>query len=135
MKKKNIDEPNNPINLCDTCGEVFKSKSHLNHHKKVKHEENEIGPIKCKHPECTKTFKVPHYMHRHLKRCHSGKKEYICNECGKQYVFISSLRQHMKIHSGTFPIKSCSYCSQKYKTQKSVEIHIRSVHTGKIISI
>lgn len=119
------------VNLCDTCGKTFKSKYHLKYHIMLKHQEMK-GNIKCKDPDCKKMFKLDHYMQRHVKRCHSARREFICNECGKQYAFISGLKQHMKSHSGTQVWKHCSFCTQKYRTQKSVDIHIRSVHTGNI---
>lgn len=120
------------INLCDTCGKQFKSKYHLKYHIVLKHQET-TGNIKCLDPNCKKMFKLDHYMARHVKRCHSAKREFVCNECGKQYAFISSLKQHMKSHSENLVWKHCNFCSQKYRTQKSVDIHVRSVHTGKYI--
>ncbi|XP_077299868.1 uncharacterized protein LOC143920785 [Arctopsyche grandis] len=133
-KKINNKVKSKTMNLCDTCGKQFKSKYHLKYHIVLKHQET-TGNIKCLDPNCKKMFKLDHYMARHVKRCHSAKREFVCNECGKQYAFISSLKQHMKSHSENLVWKYCNFCSQKYRTQKSVDIHIRSVHTGERPSV
>lgn len=48
--------------------------------------------------------------------------------CGKQYSFKSSLRRHMRIHTGD-NLESCPYCGKKLCDKATLKSHIR-MHTG-----
>jgi len=55
-------------------------------------------------------------------------KRYSCAECGRSYMQASSLRTHMRYHSGERPF-SCTYCSKSFVQSGHLTSHLR-LHTG-----
>ncbi|XP_056407468.1 uncharacterized protein LOC130299812 [Hyla sarda] len=57
-----------------------------------------------------------------------GAKKFKCDECGKQFTVISSLRTHRRIHTGE-KLYSCSECGKRFTSKSNFVTHERS-HTG-----
>ena len=51
---------------------------------------------------------------------------FICEQCGKSFTLATNLSRHKKVHkNGDF---TCSNCSLKFSSGKSLEDHRRLVH-------
>ena len=75
---------------------------------------------------CKKVFSTRSYLTKH-RRIHTDKKRYICDECGKAYTWLSSLKAHKVEHTGEkYACKVCRYSS----AWKEYLIRHARVHTG-----
>lgn len=58
----------------------------------------------------------------------SDNKEHTCNICGHQFVRLSGLKRHMKIHLGIKPFK-CDKCDKTFQEKLALKRHTL-IHTG-----
>ncbi|XP_073467459.1 uncharacterized protein [Aquarana catesbeiana] len=107
---------------CPECGKGFRSKSHLNVHKRT-HTEEKLNSC----PECGKCFSRKSGLNVH-KRSHTGERPYSCSECGKYFSVKSNLYTHQKSHKGEKPY-SCPDCGKCFSEKNSLGRHQR-LHTG-----
>ncbi|KAM9095903.1 zinc finger protein 236 isoform X3 [Sarcophilus harrisii] len=88
-------------------------------------EENGIRWHVC--PYCTKEFKKPSDLVRHI-RIHTHEKPFKCPQCFRAFAVKSTLTAHIKTHTGIKAFK-CQYCMKCFSTSGSLKVHIR-LHTG-----
>ena len=59
----------------------------------------------------------------------TGEEKYKCPKCGKKW---KKLEKHLKFCKGVEVPAICQLCGQKYKTKRTLEIHMLQVHAEKI---
>ena len=76
---------------------------------------------------CGKTYARISTLRSHLKS-HSGEKPYQCSICQKSFTQAANLTAHLRTHSGEKPFK-CPVCHRGFSQSSSVTTHMRT-HSG-----
>ncbi|XP_059893400.1 zinc finger protein 420-like [Gadus macrocephalus] len=111
---------------CNYCGKMF-SQSGMARHKMIHTGEK---PLKCHIPDCNQRFRSPSEVKNHVLRHHTADRPFECNTCGKGFIRVSILNEHMKIHSGEKK-HVCLVCGKAFQKAYSMARHIQLVHTPK----
>ncbi|KAL5281400.1 hypothetical protein ACFFRR_005040 [Megaselia abdita] len=114
------------------CDKVYSRLQTLKWHQKSVHEKGGEPAENKTHPliiceECGKTFKNMNSLKKHRYK-HTGEQlPFECEECHKRYITKHKLKEHMMRHAG---IKNfvCPYCNMRKTTRHELKTHI-NYHT------
>ncbi|XP_023943300.2 zinc finger protein 91 [Bicyclus anynana] len=116
-------------NICEECGEAFKSPSQLKYHV-TKH--SDFKAFYC--VECDRGFKSNYALKHHLKNA-AAHVNYLelklqCEHCDKKFGVTRELERHMnRVHLNRRPYQ-CDKCERAYLTMWSLSQHKRFTHEG-----
>jgi DNA-directed RNA polymerase subunit RPC12/RpoP len=111
---------------CDICGSLFKSKTHVQQHKKRTH----INvPVVC--DICGTVCKNKHSLNSHKRRHDSKNKKHVCDNCGKAFITNLLLIMHIRTHTKEKPFK-CPLCDHRCAIKQNIQKHSLNVHKRQI---
>lgn len=102
--------------VCGVCKKSFKNSKQLNNHKATHKQKNEDSNYFCEY--CKKPFNDRRQLKIHIDGVHKKLKPYLCSFCGYKGSTRSSLKSHMRQHTGK------SYKSQHEFYQKKNYINV-----------
>jgi len=126
-KKKHFDPK---TYKCSHCNKIFSSESSYKHHIAY----SGLAPYKC--DRCQKSYYTEQKCASHKEQC-KGKnteRKFHCEDCGRSYVMLCSLRTHIRErHSDFQPVKNlcCELCGKRFRHRKYLELHKYSHSTEK----
>ena len=120
--------------ICKTCGEVYKDRKELVHHKRihvpVKKARKPTEKYACE--ECEKKFSSKSSLLAHQKKDHEATKVHECEICQESFTSESYFKKHVEKHSNVDlsvqDIYSCKECSKAFLKLETLNEHLR-VHS------
>ncbi|KAG9353055.1 hypothetical protein JZ751_017631 [Albula glossodonta] len=82
---------------------------------------------------CGKTFAHPSGMLYHKRTEHFDEKPYMCKECGAKFAANSSLKNHMRLHTGERPFL-CKHCDMSFSQAAALSYHTKKKHSEDIMN-
>ncbi|RZF34129.1 hypothetical protein LSTR_LSTR003539 [Laodelphax striatellus] len=115
----------NSNNRCFQCNKSFRSADRLKFHKRF-HE----GAVPGYCEICQKTFPDEVKLYKHTMYLHSQNKGHCCEECGKVFRSVSSLRYHQRSHQGETVMKpfTCEQCGKCFIRKSMLRNHMLATH-------
>lgn len=118
MKKHENDE----FMTCELCGRTTVTtnlRSHLRNHFKK---------IICEF--CSKVFKNPSGLQRHIVSKHSGPEFYLCEKCNRKIRRKKKFKEHLAVCRGPGTIWPCIHCGEKFESNSHRHYHVKKFHIG-----
>jgi len=83
-----------------------------------------LRPFQCS--QCTKSYKTNGHLKDHIEIQHKKIKKYICDICNKKFGRISTLKAHIKTHTGEKNFKcKLEGCNKYFAEKGNMEIHYK----------
>ncbi|TRY94892.1 hypothetical protein DNTS_032992 [Danionella cerebrum] len=110
---------------CSECSLAFPTRKSLDQHCTEKHG----GPPTKK----KKTESVACLLY-HKRTEHFEERPFSCDECGAKFGATSSLKNHMRLHTGEKPYQ-CKHCDMSFSVAAALSYHTKKKHSeGKMYS-
>ncbi|KAJ7999466.1 hypothetical protein DPEC_G00194720 [Dallia pectoralis] len=101
-------------------------------HPETKSAKEKRAPVSC--DICGRTFAHPTGMLYHKRTEHFEQKPFVCEECGDKFGANSSLKNHMRLHTGEKPYH-CKSCDMSFSVAAALAYHTKKKHLeGKMYS-
>ncbi|XP_044747270.1 zinc finger protein 62-like [Coccinella septempunctata] len=112
--------------ICNICQKGFKNNKQLRNHKVIHKEKSDKHLHAC--DICSRNFSDRRQVKLHKDTVHNKLKPFLCNFCGYKSSSRSSLKIHIRQHTGEKPF-SCDSCSYSTADHNSLRRH-KLRHTG-----
>lgn len=115
---------------CSECSMPFPSLKSLHQHCTEAHggppaKKKKTDQVSC--DMCDKTFKHSSGLLYHKRTEHFEERPYACEECGAKFAATSSLKNHMRLHTGEKPFH-CKHCDMSFSVAAALSYHTKKKH-------
>ncbi|XP_078095316.1 zinc finger and BTB domain-containing protein 40 isoform X2 [Mustelus asterias] len=115
---------------CEECGETRTSQKDLEKHRVEVHNapkgKKRRLPVTC--DICGKSFAHQSGMQYHKRSDHFDEKPFSCRECGAKFAANSTLKNHMRLHTGEKPF-FCKHCDMTFMQAAALAYHMKKKHS------
>ncbi|XP_054472521.1 zinc finger and BTB domain-containing protein 40 isoform X2 [Anoplopoma fimbria] len=114
---------------CPQCPEKLANQRALQRHRAEAH--RNTAPAKKKKVACDlcgRTFAHPSGMIYHKRTEHFEEKPFACEDCGAKFGANSSLKNHMRLHTGEKPY-CCKHCNMSFGVAAALAYHTKKKHS------
>ncbi|KAG1949972.1 zinc finger and BTB domain-containing protein 40 isoform X2 [Pimephales promelas] len=115
---------------CSECSMPFPTLKSLHQHCMDTHggppaKKKKTEQVPC--DMCDKTFKHSSGLLYHKRTEHFEERPYACEECGAKFAATSSLKNHMRLHTGEKPFH-CKHCDMSFSVAAALSYHTKKKH-------
>ena len=121
----NLEHMKDNPNVCQECGKLFPTGSHLKYHMKSHKKLSNCKISGKSFPH--KSSVTKHKKTVHDLKIHRNGNPLKCDHCGKQFSRKGNLIEHLRIHSGEMPFQ-CVECDRCFRTQFQQKCHFNLEH-------
>uniref|UniRef100_A0A7N8XB43 Zinc finger and BTB domain containing 40 n=1 Tax=Mastacembelus armatus TaxID=205130 RepID=A0A7N8XB43_9TELE len=114
--------------LCPQCPKKLANQRALQRHRAEAHRNNTRVKKKVACDLCGRTFAHPSGMIYHKRTEHFEEKPFVCDECGAKFGANSSLKNHMRLHTGEKPY-NCKHCDMSFSVAAALAYHTKKKHS------
>lgn len=115
---------------CSKCPKRFTKRYNLKEHERT-HLPKDVKTLIHKCSDCQKTYRTAANLRGHTRLVHTKERLCVCEECGKEFIDLSSLRIHKVVHVQE-RLSQCTLCPKAFKNlshlKKHMDIHSDNVY-------
>ncbi|XP_018517266.1 zinc finger and BTB domain-containing protein 40 isoform X1 [Lates calcarifer] len=113
---------------CPQCPKKLANQRALQRHRAEAHRNTARVKKKVACDLCGRTFAHPSGMIYHKRTEHFEEKPFACEECGAKFGANSSLKNHMRLHTGEKPYH-CKHCDMSFSVAAALAYHTKKKHS------
>ncbi|XP_059185010.1 zinc finger and BTB domain-containing protein 40 isoform X2 [Centropristis striata] len=113
---------------CPQCPEKLANQRALQRHRAKAHRNTARVKKKVACDLCGRTFAHPSGMIYHKRTQHFEAKPFACGDCGAKFGANSSLKNHMRLHTGEKPYH-CKHCGMSFSVAAALAYHTKKKHS------
>ncbi|XP_070759034.1 zinc finger and BTB domain-containing protein 40 [Enoplosus armatus] len=113
---------------CPQCPEKLANQRALQRHRAEAHRNSARVKKKVACDLCGRTFAHPSGMIYHKRTEHFEEKPFACEDCGAKFGANSSLKNHMRLHTGEKPYR-CKHCDMSFSVAAALAYHTKKKHS------
>ncbi|XP_056458947.1 zinc finger and BTB domain-containing protein 40 isoform X2 [Gadus chalcogrammus] len=117
-----------PKHQCPQCPQRLPTVRALQRHRGEAHPNAPQAKKKVACDLCGRTFAHPSGMIYHKRTEHFEEKPFACDECGTKFAANSSLKNHMRLHTGEKPYH-CRHCDMSFSVAAALAYHTKKKHS------
>uniref|UniRef100_A0A1A8CPH7 Zinc finger and BTB domain containing 40 n=1 Tax=Nothobranchius kadleci TaxID=1051664 RepID=A0A1A8CPH7_NOTKA len=113
---------------CPRCPKKLPNQRAMRHHWAELHRDTKRDKKKVLCDLCGRCFAHPSGLVYHKQTEHFDQKPFACEECGTKFGANSSLKNHMRLHTGEKPYH-CSHCDMAFSVAAALSYHTKKKHS------
>ncbi|KAM9362137.1 zinc finger and BTB domain-containing protein 40 [Symphorus nematophorus] len=113
---------------CPQCPAKLPNQRALQRHQTEAHRNTTRVKKKVACDLCGRTFAHPSGMIYHKRTEHFEEKPFACEDCGAKFGANSSLKNHMRLHTGEKPYH-CKHCDMSFSVAAALAYHTKKKHS------